>query len=282
VPKPLWGQDVLEQQIKQYRPDVLLIQVVDGLNPEFLRRIKSYVGLIVGQHAAMGLPEADYSAYELVLTSFPPTIEFFRSRGVNAQLLRLGFETELTALAAAHRDVPVSFVGSFLQIHQPRTQMLEYLASIVPLKVWGAPPGGGFGSSPLAACYQGEAYGQDMYKILGRSRIALNHHGDIAPFANNLRLYEATGMGALLITDWKENLHEMFEPGQEVIAYRSREECAEFIRYYLDHEADRAAIAAAGQQRTLREHTDRQRMQQLLDKLQPMLHSRNSTRYRTP
>jgi hypothetical protein len=83
-------------------------------------------------------------------------------------------------------------------------------------------------------------------------------------------------MGALLITDWKKNLHEMLEPGQEVIAYRSREECAELIRHYLDHETDRAAIAAAGQQRTLREHTDRQRMQQLIDKLQPMLRSRNS------
>ena len=42
-------------------------------------------------------------------------------------------------------------------------------------------------------------------------------------YANNMRLYEATGVGALLVTDWKENLGEMFEPGKEVVAYRSPE-----------------------------------------------------------
>ena len=78
----------------------------------------------------------------------------------------------------------------------------------------------------------------------------MNHHGDVPPYANNLALFEATGVGTLLITDWKQNLHEMFEPGKEVIAYRTREECAELIRYYLEHENEREEIARAGQRRT--------------------------------
>jgi spore maturation protein CgeB len=41
-------------------------------------------------------------------------------------------------------------------------------------------------------------------------------------------------MGSLLVTDWKKNLHEMFEPGKEVVAYRSAEECAEMVQYYLE------------------------------------------------
>ena len=44
------------------------------------------------------------------------------------------------------------------------------------------------------------------------------------------RLFEATGVGTLLVTDWKKNLHEMFEPGKEVIVYHSPEECAEHDR----------------------------------------------------
>jgi spore maturation protein CgeB len=71
--------------------------------------------------------------------------------------------------------------------------------------------------------------------------------------------------GALLVTDWKENLHEMFELGKEVIAYRTPEECAELIRYYLEHENEREEIARAGQQRILNEHTTYQRMQELVD-----------------
>jgi len=104
-----------------------------------------------------------------------------------------------------------------------------------------------------------------MYQVLRDSLLTLNHHGDVGPYANNLRLFEATGVGTLLITDWKENLAEMFEPGKEVIVYRTPEECAELIKYYLEHDDERQAIARAGQQRTLREHTSYQRMQDLVD-----------------
>jgi len=103
-----------------------------------------------------------------------------------------------------------------------------------------------------------------MYDVLNRSRITLNHHGDVLPYANNMRLFEATGVGALLLTDWKNNLGEMFVPGKEVLAYRTPEECAELIRYYLTHDEERQAVARAGQARTLRDHTYYQRMQELV------------------
>ena len=112
-----------------------------------------------------------------------------------------------------------------------------------------------------------------MFQILHDSRLALNHHGDATPYANNMRLYEATGVGTLLITDWKENLHEMFEPGKEVIAYRTPEECAELIQYYLEHVEERETVARAGQERTLREHTYHRRMQELVDILERYLSS---------
>jgi spore maturation protein CgeB len=84
-------------------------------------------------------------------------------------------------------------------------------------------------------------------------------------FADNMRLFEATGMGTLLITDWKENLHKMFELGKEVIAYRTAEECVDLIQYYLEHDKEREAIACEGQERTLREHTCYQRMKELVE-----------------
>ena len=62
-----------------------------------------------------------------------------------------------------------------------------------------------------------------------------------------MRLYEATGVGSLLITDQKDNLGELFEVGKEVVAYSSIEEAAELIRYYLDHPDEASEIARAGQ-----------------------------------
>jgi spore maturation protein CgeB len=49
-----------------------------------------------------------------------------------------------------------------------------------------------------------------------------------------------------------------------VIAYKSTQDCAELLTYYLEHEEERAAIACAGQKRTLREHTYRRRMEEFV------------------
>jgi len=107
-------------------------------------------------------------------------------------------------------------------------------------------------------------YGLEMCHVLQRSAVALNKHIDAAGSeAGNCRLFEATGVGTCLLTDWKTNLAELFEPDVEVVAYRSAEECIEKARWLLDHRAEREAIAKAGQARTLREHTFAHRAQEL-------------------
>ena len=80
----------------------------------------------------------------------------------------------------------------------------------------------------------------------------------------DMRLYEATGVGSLLITDRKDNLGEIFDVGKEVVAYSSPEEAAELIRYYIDHPDEADAIAKAGQARTLKDHTYKSRMKELM------------------
>ncbi len=105
-----------------------------------------------------------------------------------------------------------------------------------------------------------------MFRILRDSRIAVNHHIGIAgEYANNMRLFEATGVGAMLLTDEKVNLGEMFEVDREVVTYRTHEECLEKIRYYLSHDRERQAIAEAGQKRTLSDHTYRNRLAEFVE-----------------
>lgn len=98
-------------------------------------------------------------------------------------------------------------------------------------------------------------FGVDMFRQLHNSRIVFNNHIDISrSSASNMRLFETTGVGACLLTDWRENLSEMFEPDVEVLTYRSVEECVEKVNYILGNEAERRSIATAGQRRTLRDH----------------------------
>jgi spore maturation protein CgeB len=250
---------------------VLLNQAMNGFSNDFLRGIKPYVKLLVGEHAATRLPQTEnWSVYDLVLSSFPPTLDWFRLKGVPAELNRLGFEPRvLSHLKDRERSIPISFVGSFYHgVHSTRFEWLEYLCSRFQVKVWSPHTNylpGILDASPIFWSYVGFAWGIEMYQVLRDSFLTLNHHADFLPYANNLRLFEATGVGTLLITDWKKNLHEMFDPGKEVVAYRTSEECAEMIQYYLEHDEEREAIARAGQQRTLRDHTYSKRVQELVD-----------------
>jgi len=99
-------------------------------------------------------------------------------------------------------------------------------------------------------------FGIEMFKLLSKSSVTFNNHIDISrSSASNMRLFEATGVGTCLLTDWKPNLHELFEPDYEVVTYRSGEECIEKAKWLLDNPTERDKIAKAGQARTLREHT---------------------------
>lgn len=267
VRKKPWLYDILAAQIRHYKPDVVLNLTMNGLSSRFLHEMKRYFRLLVGQHAATQLSDTeDWAVYDLVVSSFLPTVQWFRSREVPAAMNRLGFEPDaLPYLVDGEKNIPASFVGSFHLVHSTRIQWLEHVCSMSQVQVWSSDVSHLPASSCIHRSYVGPAWGREMYQVLRNSLLTLNHHGNIPPFANNMRLFEATGVGTLLITDWKENLHEMFELGKEVIAYRTPEECAELIQYYLEHEDEREQIARAGQHRTLREHTYYQRVQELVD-----------------
>ena len=110
-------------------------------------------------------------------------------------------------------------------------------------------------------------FGMEMFRVLARSKLSLNCHTDISPrSASNMRMYEVTGVGACLVTDWKSNLKELFEPDVEVVTYRSPAECVEKVNWLLQRPAETIRIAEAGRRRTLNAHTYHHRAP-LLDEL---------------
>jgi hypothetical protein len=265
-----WQLAVLKQQVEALNPDVVYVQDLNWTEESFLKAIKTRRRLIVGQTACALREKIDYSAYDLVVTSFPHYVEQFSRQGVKSEYLRFAFEPrilkQLEQLPLTHQ---ATFVGSYSTHHSSGTHLLEEVARRVPVAFWGYGAEGLPEDTPIRRSFHGEAWGLEMYRILAASEITLNRHINLSGgFANNMRLFEAAGVGTLLITDWKENLNEMFEIGKEVIAYHSAEECAELVRYYLTHDSERRAIAFAGQARTLREHTYFQRMQELVGILQ--------------
>lgn len=248
---------ILRAQIEDFQPDVILNQEMGYVRSDFLRSLKSKRLRIVGQIAAARPMGEDFRVYDLVVSSLPNFVTWFSQNGVRAKLNRLAFDPRVLekVKGSTERDIFISFVGSLSIEHRSRIELLEFLAQHTDLQLWGNGIEGVPRGSPLHRCYRGEAWGKKMYEILMRSRITINHHIDLSEgYANNMRLYEATGCGALMLVDAKRNLHEIFDEGREVATYASKEECLAKIKHYLSQEDEHARVAEAGQLRTIREH----------------------------
>ncbi len=99
-------------------------------------------------------------------------------------------------------------------------------------------------------------FGLDMFRTLAESGITLNQHIDISKgSSNNMRLYEATGVGTCLVTDWSEDLKEKFDDGEEIVSYKSKPELLDKLMYLRKNPKTAEAIGKKGQERTLKENT---------------------------
>lgn len=173
------------------------------------------------------------------------------------------------------------FLGRLLRgRYSPRELLDRFLFWNTPHR-FEAPPSGI--SEKLRAHTRPGVYGLAMYKILQRSQVAYNSHGEVASrFASNRRLFESTGVASCLLTDYKDNISTLFEPDREVVTFSSTAECIEKAKWLLAHPHERRTIARAGQRRTLAEHTYTQRATQLDAILREALHGARAAKANLP
>lgn len=85
--------------------------------------------------------------------------------------------------------------------------------------------------------------------------------------AVNQRIFDVPATGAFVLTDWREQMDELFEPHKEIAYYQDPEEAPDLIRHYLKHPQERRNIITAARTRILAEHTWQHRLQSLLGHL---------------
>jgi hypothetical protein len=256
------------RQAAAFQPDVVYVQDLGALAPDTLSRLRAQARLLAGQIASEPPAAEVLREFDLVVTSLPHFVEMFQAQGIESEYLPLAFDPRvLDRLDSGRGDAEVVFVGGLSRRQHGRgNSMLEQAARRVPIDVWGYGVDDWPDDSPFRARYHGEAWGVEMFRILGGARIALNRHIDIArDYANNMRLYEGTGVGTFVLTDAGQNLNELFDPGSEVETYANVDDLVEKVRHYLDNDAEREAIAAAGQRRTLGSHSYDHRMRELVE-----------------
>jgi spore maturation protein CgeB len=240
------------------RPDAILTHDINFIPPWMSITLKSMGIKLIGEIASPLPPLRFFRNFDLILTSLPNIQKELFNQGINVKLFPLGFDPRiLNKLEKARRDIDVSFVGSFSKSHTSTFELLKTVVDFVPrLQIYG-PKGNSskiireFGSN-----YCGEAWGLDMFKIFGRSKVTLNRHSSIANgYSNNMRMFEATGMGSLLMTEGSSNISDYFEVGKEVLTYDTAINAGEKISVLLKNVDKISEIAGAGQLRTLKDHS---------------------------
>lgn len=277
--------------IRKYKPDILYCQDLSYLHSSILGRLKAEgsVKLLACQHSCPWAGNGQVSSFDIVFTSFPHYLDKIREVGPRAEFLPIAFggERVLESLDLLdemklpdERPYKISFVGGIsagksMGHWQEGTDLLRKVAVAFPLdfRCWGY----GFemlsSDDPLYKAFKGSAWGSSMYRIYSDSAIIINRHGEVAEgYSNNMRLYEATGLGSVLFTEKSKNLTDYFDPGTECIAYDSNS-IVNDLTDLLNNPTKMNDIAILGNARTMKFHTYTERLKPVEKTLRNMIHA---------
>ncbi len=90
--------------------------------------------------------------------------------------------------------------------------------------------------------------------------MTVNTHGNFMLYGGNMRLFEAAGVGVLQLTEDLPGVRQWFTPGETVVTYTDVDDLSAKVRYYLDHDAEREAIAQRAREHAYAHHSYEQRV----------------------
>ena len=180
---------------------------------------------------------------------------------------------DMDAYAVSHR-----YIGSHLAVVvRERTLKLlsEYFnvhlytrsdTSVFPNAI-SVPSSGKTSASPSLYIHPGVNTLTEMPKVFNLSKINLNMTMRPIETGLPLRCFDILGCGGFLMTNYQEELNDMFVIGQDLEAYSSPDELIDKCAYYLSHEDERAAIARNGYEKVRAAHTHFHRLRDMLSSL---------------
>ncbi|HWR02890.1 MAG TPA: glycosyltransferase [Humidesulfovibrio sp.] len=107
-------------------------------------------------------------------------------------------------------------------------------------------------------------YYDDLPRFYPLSAVSLNCTSRQMKGAVNQRVFDVPACGGFVLTDRREQLDSLFEPGREVLAYDAPEDIPELVARCLKDEPLRRRISNAARTRILAQHSYEHRLAELL------------------
>ncbi len=278
--------------VGSFRPDVHVAYGGESYTPELIREVKSRgVFNVLWYPEVTPLPRAEVVAlgreFDVFFVIAEGLVGPFRAAGVrDAEWLPEAMEPsiyeygEITESDRKLFTCDVTLVGKLESDNPAYMERWKLVKRIVDeglnIKWWGPRIHRKIGVfvlglllSKVSRAYGGRFVWNETYaKAVHLSKVFLAR--DAYPhirLSTSARAFTAIGLGGFYLTFPTTGIEGMFEPGKELVTFNTADEMIEKIRYYLCHDEERQAIAAAGRKKALEHHTYQRRFERMFEVL---------------
>jgi len=237
---------ILAEAVYYYNPDVLFyFHFHDWIDKQILAElpVKKYIWN-ADDSWRYDAEKPVWKLFDTIITTDTPSHEKRLAAGYNSVLSEWACNHNLCRDLGMERIYDVSFIGSK---HSNREEFVNKLRENgINIKCFGK------GWSDTERISQA-----GLIEIYNQSKIVLNISSDSAgkKIQVNARDFEATGCGALLLTQDSPAIRECFDNEKEIVTYNTPVGAIEKIKVLLNQPDKLKAIAQAGHARTLKDHT---------------------------
>jgi spore maturation protein CgeB len=254
---------------RRWRPDVVLAPTVQ-LSEAGLAAIRRAGGAALV--AWWGDPPANLRGmglavhgWDLILLKDRAAVGKLRTVGLNAHLMHEAMNPAWHRPLAVQRNSEIAVVGNWYGYRQSLASAM--LARGMKLAMYGpAPPRW---SLPEIRRGHRRRYvvKEEKSLVFGEALGCLNSFSLSEGDSLNCRAFEIAGAGGLQLIEHRPVLEECFEPGKEVLPFRSMEELEDLVRRAEQEPLVARRVREAGARRALAHHTYRHRIEAILGML---------------
>ena len=230
--------------------------------------------------------------FSAVVTGYSGAVPKYRSLGVPVVInSHFGVDSARCKKTNEAKNIDVSFVGTW---NPQRGKIIDALrGAVIAVEAYGNGwPSGGLSQEGMVSVFSRSkislSLNQKSFYISPRSlarlffrRASLGEGGsrikpDVLNFFSNLREwlqkkilfvkgrhFEIPACGTMQISEDGDVLTKRYLPDKEIIIYSGMDDLIKKVKYYLAHDDEREAIAQAGYERTMREHTFEKNMEDI-------------------
>ena len=261
----------LVETAHQFRPALFFVFKGSYITSETISAIKEMHAIAIQFYPDTGFSDHGHyiplavPLYDWVFTTKPSGVDDLSVRYgcQNASFVPHAFDpethmpVELNGNDREWYECDVSFIGSN---SVKKTRTLKYVNDHLHgkrLRIWGRSNWGETLPGLVEPIRNGPVLGTEYAKAIRASKINLGllfEGGDKAPIGDVItaRTFEIPAAGGFMLHERTAEVTQYFKEGKECELFSNQDELMQKIEYYLDHDEEREAIAAAGHQRALR------------------------------